>query len=92
MSRFIAEIISIVIAAVTSAVVVISLQRQSRLKHRLRATIGLMLAVLAACIIVSRLILGRLDSSTLIVDLPVVVVGAVLFWTSVYRQKQRADD
>jgi uncharacterized membrane protein len=92
MSRFIAEIISIVIAAVTSAVVVISLQRQSRLKHRLRATIGLMLAVLAACIIVSRLILGRLDSSTLIVDLPVVVVGAVLFWNSVYWRKQRADD
>ncbi len=92
MTGFIAEISSIVIAAFSSAVVMLSLQRQGRVKHRLRATIGLMLAVLSISLIVSRFILGRLDSATLIVDVPVMVVGAVLFRTGVYWGKQKTDN
>ena len=88
MSGFIAEIVSIVFAALSGAIVVINLQKQGRVKHRLRATIGLMLAVLAISLIVSRFILGRLDNATLLVDVPVIIVGAVLFRTGVYWAKR----
>ncbi len=87
MSGFIAEIVSIVFAAFSGAIVVVNLQKQGRVKHRFRATIGLMLAVLAISLIVSRFILGRLDNATLLVDVPVIIVGAVLFRTGVYWGK-----
>ena len=88
MSGMIAEIVSVVIAAFTGAVLVINLERQGRVRHRLRALIGSMLAVLAISLIVSRFILGRLDNVTLLVDVPVIVVGAILFRTSIYIQKK----
>ena len=92
MSGLIAEIASVVIAAFSSAAVMMSLQRQGRVKHRFRATIGLMLAVLAISLIVSRFILGRLDNASLLVDVPVIIVGAVLFRTGVHWGKSRTDN
>jgi uncharacterized membrane protein YwzB len=92
MSGLIAEIVSIILAAFFGALTVITLQRQGRVKHRLRAMLGIMFAVLAISLIVSRFILGRLDGATLLVDVPVIVVGAVLFRTAIYGRQQISDN
>lgn len=80
---------AILLSSIISAVIMITLQKKGKVKHLLRAMLGMIIGMLSVCLIVLRLFFGRLDSLDLIVDLPVLAVGAVLFCTSVYWKKQR---
>ncbi len=91
MSRFIAQIISILAAAGISLVVMLNLQKRGRVKHLLRAMVGMITGSLSICLSVSRLLLGRLDHTDLLVNGFMLLVGAILFVTGVNRQKQRSD-
>ena len=91
MSRFIAEIISILAAAGISLVVMLNLQKRGRIKHLLRAMVGMITGSLSICLSISRLLLGSLDRTDLLVNGLMLLAGAVLFLTGIYSRKQRSD-
>ncbi len=91
MSGFIAQIISILAAAGISLVVMLHLQKRGRVKHLLRAMVGMITGSLSICLSVSRLLLGSFDQTDLLVNGLMLLVGAVLFLTGIYTRKQMSD-
>lgn len=89
LSEEILTIVAILVASVISALILITLQKRGKIKHLFRAMLGMILGMLSFCLIVLRLLFGQPDIYTLIVDLPVMVIGAVFFCTSVHWKKQR---